>query len=178
MKQLVVFAAIVLLISACGGKKNELSYDQRIAQYEDSIEQWGGGLGSQEEINGFAERYINLLLETYNEESSNPNNATYLDRVHMWYASIGKPNESVKWGETLLKKFPNYSNRAMVIESMAAMYDGDITPRDSNKVRSYYTQLLTEFPKLNPEKRKDIEKRLKYNNLSLEEYIVTVSVSE
>ncbi|MCO5260308.1 MAG: hypothetical protein M9916_09210 [Crocinitomicaceae bacterium] len=172
MKHLVVFLGLSLLVLSCGGNKNELAFDKRIEAYEDSIEQWGGGLGSKEEINGFAERYISLLLETYEEEPKNPKNPQYLDRVHMWYATIGKPVESIKWATILLDKYPKYENREMVLESVAAIYDGDITPRDSNKVRQYYLQLLKEFPTMDKEKKEGIEQRLKYNQLSFEEYLM------
>lgn len=172
MKKIALYFLLSFLVTACGGKNKEISIHKKIDLYEDSIKQWGGGLGTKDEINDFAERYISTLLEAYNEEPKNPNNPTYLDRVHMWYASIDKPLESIKWGTVILEKYPQYENREMVIESIASLYDGDVTPRDSNKVREYYNQLLKEFPNMDKEKKEGIEKRLKYNNLSLMEFIM------
>lgn len=172
MKKIRLYVALSFLVVACGGKNNQISIHEKIDLYEDSINQWGGGLGTKDMINGFAERYIATLLEAYKNEPENPQTPVYLDRVHMWYASIDRPIESIHWGTVLLEKYPDYENREMVIESIASMYDGDITPRDSNKVREYYTLLLKEFPNMNKEKKEAVEKRLKYNNLSLMDYIL------
>lgn len=172
MKNTIFYTALSLTLFACGGKKNEVSVHTRIDQYEDSIRQWGGGAGDPERINGFADRYISVLLEAYEEDSKNAKTPGYLDRVHMWYVVKGDTKNAVKWAETILKNYPDYENREMLLESVASMYDGEITPRDSVKVREYYTQLLKEFPKMDKEKKEGIEQRLKYNHLSFEEYLM------
>lgn len=172
MKNFGLLIGITFLLASCGGKKNEASVHTRIDQYEDSIKQWGGGLGTSEKINSFADRYIAILLEAYEDDPKNPKNPEYLDRVHMWYATKGEPNQAVKWATTVLEKYPKYANRELVLESVAAMYDGEITPRDSIKVREYYTQLLKEFPNMDKDKKEGIEQRLKFNHLSFEEYLM------
>jgi hypothetical protein len=172
MKRTICYAILSLTLVACGGKKNEASVHTQIDQYEDSIRQWGGGAGDPERVNGFADRYIGILLEAYKEDSKNAKTPEYLDRVHMWYVVKGDTKNAVKWAETVLKNYPKYENREMLLESVASIYDGEITPRDSVKVREYYTQLLNEFPKMDKEKKEGIEQRLKFNNLSFEEYLM------
>lgn len=172
MKKTILYTILSLALLACGGKKDEKSVHTRIDQYEDSIRQWGGGAGDLERVNSFADRYIGVLLEAYEEDAENSKTPEYLDRVHMWYAVKGDTKNAVKWAETVLKNYPDYENREILLESVASMYDGEITPRDSVKVREYYTQLLKEFPDMDKEKKAGIEQRLKSNNLSFDEYLM------
>lgn len=172
MKKSGLFVIVALVVAACGGNKNEVSVHTRIEQYEDSIRQWGGGQGFKQDRMDFADRYITVLLEAYEEDPENPKTPAYLDRVHMWYATKADAKNAVKWAELLLEKYPGYENREMLLESLAVMYDGEITPRDSVKVREYYMQLLKEFPEMDEENKEAIKERLKYNHLTLDEYIM------
>lgn len=172
MKKIGLYIVAIAVVASCGGGKNEVSVHTRIEQYEDSIYQWGGGQGTVEDRNAFADRYIEVLLEAYEAEPKNVNAPLYLDRVHMWYATKKEPENAIKWATILLENYPKYANREMLLESIAEMYDLEIEPRDSLKVKEFYTQLLNEFPKMDKEKKEAIEERLKYNHLSLEEYIL------
>lgn len=173
MKKIAVFSVLTILLVACGSKsENKVSVHTRIEQYEDSIQQWGGGSGTKEDIGSFANDYINTLLEAYEEEPENPKNPEYLDRVHMWYSTTGNTPAALKWALVVEEKYPNYSNRQMLLESIASLYDSGITPRDSVKVREYYTKVLKEFPSMPEGKKQDINDRLKHNKLSLTEYML------
>lgn len=90
----------------------------------------------------------------------------------MVYSGIGKFDLASNWADTLLANYPKYPNRALVLESQGSTFDAIVEPRDSAKVRKYYTQLLNEFPNLDKEKREGIEKRLRYNKLTFDEYII------
>ncbi len=172
MKKTIIFSALTILLIACGSKnENKVSVHTRIDQYEDSIQQWGGGSGTKADISSFANDYINTLLEAYEEEPENPKNPEYLDRVHMWYSTIGNTPDALKWALVVEEKYPKYPNRQMVLESIASLYDNGITPRDSVKVREYYTKVLKEFPTMPESKKQDITDRLKYNNLTMQEYM-------
>lgn len=173
MKKTAIFSVLTILLVACGSKtENEVSVHTRIEQYEDSIKQWGGGSGAKEDIRSFANDYINTLLEAYEEEPESPKNPEYLDRVHMWYSTIGDAPAALKWALVVEEKYPKYSNRQMVLESIAALYDNGIAPRDSVKVREYYTKVLKEFPTMQEDKKQDINDRLKHNNLTFTEYML------
>ncbi len=171
MKKIGFLYLLALVMASCGGSKNEVSVHKRIDMYEDSVQQWGGGLGTPERIDAFADRYIAVLLEAYEEEPENPKNPEYLDRVHMWYATKGDSKEAIKWATKIIEAYPKYENRMMVLSSIAEMYD-EAEPRDSVKVREYYTLILKENPKMDEERKEEIEQRLKHNNLSLMDYMI------
>lgn len=164
----ILFGAI---LTACSNKQNKLSYTDQIDRYEDSIKQWGGGLGPTDKINDFAMRYIDVLQNAYDEAPKKMQSATYLDRIHMWYATIGNSHKAVEFGEKVLTEFPSYPNKNMVLESVAQLYDSEIVPRDSAKVRMYYTQLLQD-KNTKAETKEEIKHRLKYNSLTFEEFIM------
>ncbi|HLU86910.1 MAG TPA: hypothetical protein VKZ44_04080 [Taishania sp.] len=174
---IIILFAVVTLVS-CTGNKSQISVHERIEMYEDSIKQWGGGLGTKADIIEFAKNYIATLEEAYNEDPNHKLAAEYIDRIHMWCIVTGQPQEALKWAKIVLEKYPKYVNRPMVIESVAALYDGDIQPRDSAKVREYYEMLLKENPKLDKIVVEDIKHRLKFNELSLEEYILSQAEEE
>src|SRR5690606_37360019 len=112
------------------------------------------------------------LIGFYSSYPNNEKAAVCLDKVHMVYSGSGNFELASKWADTLLEKYPSYPNRALVLESQATTYDAIVEPRDSNKVRKYYEQLLKEFPQLDQEKREDIEKRLRNNSMTFDEYIL------
>lgn len=111
MKKLIYTLFGITFLFSCSDKKNEISVHERIDMYEDSINQWGGGLGSEEQINSFASDYIQTLLEAYNEDKKNPKSPMYLDRIHMWYSAVGDDKNAAKYGEILLQEYPKYENR-------------------------------------------------------------------
>lgn len=117
------------------------------------------------------DRYIAQLLEVYKEYPKEEKSAACLDKAHMVYSGMGDYLASSKWADTLLQNFPKYVNRALILESQATTFDALLIPRDSSKVRKYYTQLLTEFPNLDKSKREDISNRLKFNKLTFDQYI-------
>ena len=134
----------------------------------------GRRIGKSGRNTGFADRYIETLKEAYELDPENAKAPVYLDRIHMWYTVKGEYANSLKWATTLLETFPKYENREMVLESCASMYDLHITPRDSVKVRAIYEQLINEYPLMDADKKSGIVNRLKYNNLSFEEYILKI----
>jgi hypothetical protein len=67
--------------------------------------------------------------------------------------------------------YPNYKNRALVLESQGSSFDVFPEIRDTAKVRYYYTLLLKENPKMNREKTKGIKERLQHLNLTFDQYI-------
>ncbi len=125
-----------------------------------------------EEYKKTEESYIQKLISFYRTYPESEKAPECLDKVHMVYSGTGNFELASKWADTLLNKYPNYANRAIVLESQASTYDAMITPRDSVKVRKYYTMLLKEFPNLDKDKRDGIVKRLEYNKLTFDEYII------
>jgi hypothetical protein len=108
------------------------------------------------------------FYESYPEDSYAPK---CLDKIHMVYSGMGVHELSIAYADTLLLKYPVYENRAMVLESQGSNYDIFTSPRDSAKVRYYYTMLLKENPKMDKEKRQGIIDRLAQNQLTFDEYL-------
>lgn len=114
---------------------------------------------------------IDRYLSFYHSYPEDPYSAECLDRVQMIYTGLNIPQRAVQYADTLLLKYPKYTNRALVLENQASTYDMFITPRDTSKVSYYYNLILKEFPTLSIEKRQDIEFRLKHLKLTLPELI-------
>ncbi len=114
---------------------------------------------------------INRLLSVYHNYPKSEPAADCLFETHMIYSAMEAHDYSVAYGDTLLNEYPKYKNRALVLESQGANYDIFIAPRDSSKVRFYYSALLNENPKMDKEKREGILERLNYNNLNYDEFI-------
>ena len=89
----------------------------------------------------------------------------------MIYSSTKRYPLSVNYGDTLLNQYPDYINRAMIIESMAVTYDIFILPRNKDKVRFYNELLLKENPDLSEDKQAEIKFKLENLDLTLEEMI-------
>jgi hypothetical protein len=167
---------IMVFTMSCGAEKSEVLSEKQflsdITSLEDSLMTESMKTDRvAATYEAMQQRYVAKLIEMYRLLPASEKSALSLDKAHMVYSGMGDYVASTKWADTLLMNFPKYKNRAMILESQASSYDALLVPRDSAKVRKYYTQLLNEFPKLDKTKREDIEKRLKFNKLSFDQYI-------
>ena len=113
---------------------------------------------------------INRLKLYYKNFPNDDYSAECLFKIHIKYSDLKAHKDAMAYGDTLLSKFPNFKNRDFLLESMASSYDVIIEPRDTTKVRKYYSLLLKEST-LPPEKRQDISLRLKHMELNFFEFI-------
>lgn len=172
-----VFSFLALTIYSCGnnkdGRPDQEELKSKIENIEDSLKKLQTEESAYNQIPKSARiEQVNRLLDFYHNYPEEPFAAECLDKVHMVYSGMNDYYMAAKYADTLLNKFPDYPNRAMILESQASNYDIFIEPRDSAKVRYYYEILLKEYPKLEKEKRNDIRKRLKYNDLTFNEYLL------
>lgn len=114
---------------------------------------------------------INRLLDFYHYYPQDPYSAQCLDKVHMKYSGMNIHQRAVQYADTLLDKFPKYENRALVLESQGSAYDIFIQPRDTAKVRKYYTMLLKENPKMDKNKASGIRDRLLHLDMNFDQFI-------
>ena len=114
---------------------------------------------------------INRLLDFYHYYPQDPYAAQCLDKVHMKYSGMNIHQRAVQYADTLLDKFPKYENRALVLESQGSAYDIFIQPRDTAKVRKYYTMLLKENPKMEKDKAAGIRDRLLHLDMNFDQFI-------
>ena len=118
---------------------------------------------NKDSLKMFLQEFVNIFP---NEE----NTAICLDKLQMLYSGENDYLMASKYADTLIKEFPKYSNRALIIESQIANYDIFITPRDTSKVRFYYELLLNENPNMDSLKKQNIQDRLSKLELSYNEF--------
>lgn len=169
MKYFLGLITALTLLSSCGSDVQN-AYDAITAK-EDSLAVASEKLPYGEMLPEDDTYQLITLLLNFSEDFPEDEHAPEcLDKVHMAYSGLRVYNKASFYADKLLKEYPDYINKAMVLESQAGNYDLFIVPRDTSKVRYYYELLLKED--ITKEKRKDIKKRLKYLDLTIEEYIL------
>ena len=182
-KALFLFAFLLLLASCknqtaskktVSSKKNSpLSRNELVSsikQMEDSIMSLTNSPKPSSKILSLSNvELINRLFSFYQAFPKDPYSAVCLFKIHEKYSELQAPKKALDYGDTLLVNFPNYPNREFLLESMCAIYDVEIVPRDTTSLRKYNTLLLKEST-VTPEKRKEIQMRLKYIGMNFFEY--------
>lgn len=141
---------------------------ERVSAYEDSLSKGTAKMDAgQTQCVYYAEMCLDVP-KNYPESKEAP---AYMDRAHMIFSSCNLHRRAVITAEELIREYPSYKNRQMVLISLATAYDIFILPRNKDKVRYYYEQLLKENPDMPKEEREGYEFRLKYIDLSHEELI-------
>jgi hypothetical protein len=170
----------LLIIISCGvnqensaNSKTELK--RKIKELEDSI------ATIQKDPNGLAKissltniELINRLTAYYRAFPKDEYSSDCLFKIHMKFSELNAHEKSAAYGDTLLKLFPDYKNKEFLIESMASAYDAYILPRDTVKVKFYFSLLLKD-PKVDEDKKRDIRKRLAHLELSFDDYILKMN---
>ena len=180
MKKIVFFSVSALfLVTACSEnkKENAAPVQERagleelkadVASLEDSLK---SGKLNMDPSGSTCVKYAETCLKIYELYPSSNEAPVYLDRAHMIFSSCNLHQRAVVAGDELIKKYPDYKGRSLVLASLASAYDMFILPRDKSKVIYYYNLLLKENPDLPKEDRETYEFRLKYIDLSYDELI-------
>lgn len=176
-----LFVPLIAILFACGGEEKASGNQDKpskedligdIKQMEDSLKNLQANMDVVKQVPNLTRiEFINRLLAYYQNYPEDDYAAECLDKVHMVYSSMGVHVKAVEYADTLIQKYPKYINRPLVLESQGSSYDIFLEPRDSAKVRYYYGMLLKENPKMDKEKRKGIEERLKYNHMTFDEFV-------
>lgn len=143
---------------------------QNLKQFEDSLKK-SSASGSLEYNEETAVVYAEKCLAIAHRFPKSKEAPACMDKAHIIFASANLHQRSVIIADSLIRKYPAYKNRAMVLESLAGAYDVFIIPRQKDKVKEYYELLLKENPKMDAAQRNQIEKRLKYVDLTFDEYV-------
>ncbi|MDR0801294.1 hypothetical protein [Fluviicola sp.] len=179
---------VMLLVWSCTSNKKESVQEQTteksvpnleqsveaIKIYEDSLKSVSAS-GELEYDQQVAVTYAEKCLDVYHRFPKSAEAPRYLDKAHIIFASVGLHQRSVILADSLIMMYPAYKNREMVLESLAGAYDVFVIPRQKDKVKHYYELLLKENPKMDAEQRKQIENRLKYVDLTFDEYIAKLN---
>ena len=169
----IVLSCICLILYSCGNKPKVVENSRealktKITEMEDSISALQKK--SSEPIPNLTSiELINRLTAYYKAFPKDEYAADCLFKLHMKHTELNAHEKALEYGDTLLLNFPNYKNKDFILESLGSTYDFIIQPRDTSKVRYYYSLLLKErIPK---EKREGIENRLKHLDLDFFAYI-------
>ena len=176
----ILFIGAGLLLGACSsesktdvpvenGKPTLEQLTADLKSYEDSLKK-DDAVWMKQEV---AVEYADKCLEIANSFPKSDVAPKLMDKAHIILSSVGLYQRSVMIAETLVRKYPTYKNRQMVLESLASSYDIFIQPRKKEMVKQYYEMLLRDYPKMPEEQKKQIENRLKHVDLSFEDYIST-----
>ena len=170
----IVLSCVCLLLFSCVNnpkvdEKSREALKTKITQMEDSISALQKK-SSEPLPNLTSIELINRLTAYYSAFPKDDYAADCLSKLHMKFSELNAHEKALEYGDTLLQVFPNYKNKDFILESMASTYDVLIEPRDTSKIRYYYSLLLKE-KNLPKEKREDIVNRLKYIDLDFFSYI-------
>lgn len=179
IKGLFIVIGLIGAIYSCGSdgskegeKPTKEELVSKIKVMEDSLKGLQANLNTIKQIPNLTHfELINRLLDYYHNYPEDTYAAECLDKVHMKYSGMGIHVRAVEYADTLLNKYPDYVNRAMVLESQGSTYDIFIQPRDTAKVRYYYELLLKENPEMEKDKREGIKDRLKHLDMTFDEFI-------
>lgn len=164
------FIFVLTLLSSCKESKTEVNSKNdkeflvnKIKSLETDLSKGLSIQANKDSLKLFLQEFVYIFP---NEE----NTAICLDKLQMLYSGENDYLMASKYADTLIKEFPKYSNRALIIESQIANYDIFITPRDTSKVRFYYELLLNENPNMDLSKKQDLKDRLSKLELSYNEF--------
>lgn len=167
---------VSLLFFACQNNsetdfKTRESLKKNITELEDSIARVQKNSKSLKSLTNLTSiDLINRLTTYYRAFPKDEYAADCLFKIHMKFSELNAQEKAIAYGDTLLQSFPNYKNKDFLLESMGSTYDVLIQPRDTSKIRYYYSLLLKE-KKLTKEKREGIVNRLKHMELDFFSYI-------
>ena len=171
----IIFLTLVGFLFSCGGseetKTNSASSElkEKIKLKEDSLSK----IQNQDQSTFTIDRneLIALLLDYSTKFPDDKYAPECLNKIHMVYSGMGLYTKASEYADIILKKYPNYEKRALILESQASNYDIFIQPRDTAKVRYYNEILIKENPKMSKERKEDIQLKLKHLDLNFEEYL-------
>lgn len=173
MKNIVIIALFGFLLWNCSSedkKKGEIK--ARIVEIEDSLSRIDGNSVSEQILmNELNIRLLDQLITFYRKYPDDELTPQYLGKIHLKYSGMQMYLEAAKFGDTLLEKYPDYEDRAIILESQASNYNYFLEPRDKKKVKKYLTLLLKENPDLPAEKKKEIQIVLDNIDLDWEELV-------
>lgn len=177
MKQLLFLCGMVMFLFACGGtpEKPKTVEDavEQVKKFEDSLR------ALKVDPNRLTDPKLGVLyaekcLSVAHQFPKSEQAPASMDKAHIIFASLGMHARSVAIGDTLIRDYPTYKNRPMVLQSLASAYDLFLQPRRKDKVLFYYNLLLKENPNFPKDEREMIENRIKYIDLTFEQMIDTL----
>jgi hypothetical protein len=178
-----VFIAIVIVSVSCSRKTESIHlkvsagndkamFINKINLVEDSLTDYYK-LMVNNRVDSLPSKMIQRTIELYeNFYHTFPTDSLapiYLDKIHQLHMQEKRYSYAVNWVDTLLLRFPNYTNKAEILYSAATT--SDLYLLDTNRVKRYYNKMLVECPKLKSSVKNEIKRRLSNLNLTYLDYL-------
>lgn len=160
---------LVMLFFSCSQDRSQEGLKNVITEKENALKNLTPEDDDLETRASMRQELIDALLDYYHTHPKDDYSPECLDKVHFVYTAMRKFASAARYGDTLLINYPEYVNREMVIESQYNTYDMFIKPRNVEKVEYYLNMWLNEFPDMDKDRRAEIEYRLKYVDLTIEQ---------
>ena len=160
---------LIFLVISCSADRSETGLKAAITEKENALKNLAPEDDDLETRESMRLELIDALLDYYHTFPKDDYSPECLDKVHFVYTAMRKFASPARYGDTLLMNYPNYINREMVIESQYNTYDMFIKPRNIEKVEYYLNMWLKEYPSMDKDKKEEIEYRLKYVDLTIEQ---------
>ena len=171
MKFFIYVLISVVVLTSCTDEKTELLSEIKTA--ENTLFEKSQQLKLGEKLSPKLDQALmDALFNFYAKFPEDKHAPECLDKLHMKYSGAGNYEQAAMYGGILLADYTEYVNRAMILESLANIYDMNVFPRDTSKVRLYSEILLKENPDLPVEKVEDIKYRLENIRLTIGELIL------
>ena len=162
---------VVLFISSCSEDRSVEGLKTVIDEKVTDLQELPGTEDQLEKRDTMRVELIRSLLDFYHTYPEDAYAPECLDKVHFVYSAMRDYRTAAKYGDTILLKYPDYINKEMVIESQYNTYDMFVVPRNKEKAKYYLELWLKEFPDMDAEKKEEIQQRLKYIDLTIEQMI-------
>lgn len=174
MKKLIYFS-FALFLFACSEDPKQSAEDktkqllQDFNNYEDSlgVMQVNTKVTNSTTAVQYAEKCIAVAEEIPQSEEA----PKLLDKAHMIFCTFNMHRRSLDPATKIIKDYPYYKNRLMVIQSVANAYDMFILPREKNQAKKYYEMYLKENKSISKEEKADLEFRIKNIDLTVDQLI-------
>lgn len=167
--RVVILLLFIGLLIGCSQDRSQEGLKSAITEKENALKNLAPEDDDLETRAAMRQELIDALLDYYHTYPKDDYSPECLDKVHFVYTAMRKFASAARYGDTLLMNYPDYVNREMVIESQYNTYDMFITPRDVEKVEYYLNMWLKEYPDMDKDRRAEIEYRLKYIDLTIEQ---------
>lgn len=171
MIRLICLLSLIVFVSSCSEDRSVDGLKERIEENVVALQELTIEEDKLDVRDTMRVELINSLLDFYHTYPEDTYAPECLDKVHFVYSAMRNYREAAKYGDTILLNYPDYVNREMVIESQYNTYDMFVSPRNKEKAAYYLKMWLKEYPDMDNEKKKEIEERLKYIDLTIEQMI-------
>ena len=159
MKKLTILLFIGILVASCGSKQGPPSTSEealeQVKLFEDSLRSLKVDPDRLTDPK-LGVLYAEKCLSVAHQFPKSKEAPASMDKAHIIFASLGMHARSVAVGDTLIRNYPTYKNRPMVLQSLATAYDVFLQPRRKDKVAYYYDLLLRENTNMAKDQREAI----------------------